>query len=185
MKARDFRKAAWGKLSGNWATIVIAYLLFGVILSASSFTFVGELVLAGPLMLGFSMMTLNLVRGNKVSIENLFDGFKNFVQSLVLYLLNAVFVFLWSLLFVIPGIIAAYRYAMSYYILADNPNMDANEARKASIEMMNGHKWQLFCLHLSFIGWILLCFLTFGILVFWVEPYIETANAEFYESIKK
>ncbi len=184
MKARDLRKAAWGKLSGNWATIVIAYLLMSLIIGALCATFVGELIIAGPLVLGFSMMILNIVRGNKIAIENLFDGFKNFVQALILYLLNTVFIALWSLLFVIPGIIASYRYSMSYYILNDNPNMSADEARKASIEMMKGHKWQLFCLHLSFIGWILLCLLTFGILSFWVEPYIETANAEFYESIK-
>ena len=73
---------------------------------------------------------------------------------------------------------------MSYYILKDNPGMDANEARKASIEMMKGHKWQLFCLEFSFIGWIILSILTFGILTLWVGPYMETAKAAFYEELK-
>ena len=91
---------------------------------------------------------------------------------------------LWSLLFVIPGIIATYSYSMSFYILRDNPDMDANAARKASIEMMKGNKWKLFCLELSFIGWMLLSMLTFGILLLWVGPYMETAKAAFYEELK-
>ncbi|MBO6263057.1 MAG: DUF975 family protein [Clostridia bacterium] len=187
MKAKDYRKAAWGKLSGNWSTMVVAYLVLGAIVAAATMLAgVGEFIVAGPLLLGFSMMTIAIVRGNKTGIENLFDGFKtNFVQSLILYILNTIFTALWSLLFVIPGIIAQYRYSMSYYILNDHPEMTANEARKASIELMKGNKWKLFCLHFSFIGWIILCGLTFGILTLWIQPYMETANAEFYESIKK
>ena len=73
---------------------------------------------------------------------------------------------------------------MSYYILKDNPNMSGDEARKASIEMMKGHKWELFCLEFSYIGWILLSILTFGILTLWVNPYMEVAKVAFYENLK-
>ena len=74
---------------------------------------------------------------------------------------------------------------MSYYILIDNPGLSANEARKRSMAMMRGNKWRLFCLDFSFIGWIVLCVLTFGILVFWVAPYQEAARAEFYQDLIK
>ena len=73
---------------------------------------------------------------------------------------------------------------MSYYILAENPEMSQSEARKESMRIMQGHKWQLFCLNFSFIGWYILVGLTFGILTFWVTPYMQTATAAFYENIK-
>ncbi len=77
----------------------------------------------------------------------------------------------------------SYAYSMSWFILADDPNIPANEARKRSIEMMRGNKWRLFCLDFSFIGWILLSILTFGILLFWIMPYMQTARAEFYQDL--
>ena len=77
----------------------------------------------------------------------------------------------------------SYAYSMSWFILADDPNIPANEARKRSIEMMRGNKWRLFCLDFSFIGWILLSILTFGILLFWIRPYMQTARAEFYQDL--
>ena len=72
---------------------------------------------------------------------------------------------------------------MSYFILADDPNIPANEARKRSMEMMRGNKWRLFCLDFSFFGWILLSILTLGVLYFWIIPYIQTARAEFYQDL--
>ena len=72
---------------------------------------------------------------------------------------------------------------MTYYILADNPSMTANDARRKSMDIMRGNKWRLFCLQLSFIGWLLLCVLTLGILTLWISPYIQTATAAFYEDI--
>ena len=116
-------------------------------------------------------------------IEQLFDGFRNYASALALSLLIWIFTFLWTLLFFIPGIIMSYAYSMSWFILADDPNIPANEARKRSIEMMRGNKWRLFCLDFSFIGWILLSILTFGILLFWIMPYMQTARAEFYQDL--
>lgn len=77
----------------------------------------------------------------------------------------------------------SYAYSMSWFILADNPDMPATEARKRSIAMMRGNKWRLFCLDFSFIGWMLLCILTLGILTFWIMPYVQTARAEFYQDL--
>ena len=110
--------------------------------------------------------------------------FNHFGNTLVAYLLVALYTFLWTLLLIIPGIIAAYSYSMTFYILADNPDLKGDDARKMSMEMMNGHKMDLFLLHLSYIGWIILCILTFGILYFWVLPWIINATAIFYDNLK-
>ena len=97
----------------------------------------------------------------------------------------AVFTFLWSLLLVIPGIIKAYAYSMSFYILADNPELTASEALAKSQSLMRGHKMELFILELSFIGWFFLIGLTFGLAAIYVAPYMEATMANFYNSIKE
>lgn len=86
-------------------------------------------------------------------------------------------------MFLIPGIIKAYSYSMSYFVLTDHPELSANEARKRSMQLMRGKKWKLFCLQISFIGWGFLILLTLGILSFWVVPYMQTATAEFYTDL--
>lgn len=190
MTASQYRKTAWSKLSGNWTNAVVVMLIYTAImgvlggLSAIGVGAIAILLVTGPLALGLAALFLKISNGEKYEIVEMFDGFKtNFVNSFVLALLMEIFIFLWTLLFVIPGIVATYSYSMSFYILNDNPEMSANEARKASIELMRGHKWQLFCLDLSFIGWIILSILTFGILFLWVEPYMQVAHAEFYKEI--
>ena len=187
--AKDFRQRAWNNLSGKWGTMALATLIMSLITgtgAALAFIFIGgivTLIITGPLTAGMCILTLHIVRASNVKIEMLFDGFKIFGKAFLLYILNGIFTFLWSLLFIIPGIIKTYSYSMSYYILLDNPELTANEARLRSIEMMKGNKWRLFCLHFSYIGWILLCGLTFGILTFWIQPYMQTAQAEFYQSL--
>ena len=187
--AKDFRQRAWNNLSGKWGTMALATLIMSLITgtgAALAFIFIGgivTLIITGPLMAGMCILTLHIVRASNVKIEMLFDGFKIFGKAFLLYILNGIFTFLWSLLFIIPGIIKTYSYSMSYYILLDNPELSSNEARLRSIEMMRGNKWRLFCLHFSFIGWGLLTLLTFGILIFWVQPYMQTAQAEFYQSL--
>ena len=88
------------------------------------------------------------------------------------------------MLFVIPGIIASYSYSMMHFVMAENPDMRANEAIRESKRLMKGNKWRFFCLQLSFIGWELLSFLTLGLGVFFLLPYIHAANAEFYAELK-
>ena len=184
MKARDYREKAMSKIRGQWNSLALIALVEALILSFASSFVIGNFLIGGAITLGVAGISLAVVRGKEFEISNLFDGFKNFVPSLVLYLVNTILIALWSLLFIIPGIIKGYSYSMSFYILHDNPDMQADEARKKSIEMMNGHKWELFCLHFSFIGWFLLCGLTFGILSFWVLPYFRASEAEFYENLK-
>jgi uncharacterized membrane protein len=112
-------------------------------------------------------------------------GFNNFVTSLGAYLLMVLFTFLWMLLLIIPGIIAAISYAMTFYILADDESIGAMEAIDKSKEMMNGHKWAYFVLMLMYVGLGVLCLLTCGIGFFWLAPFISVTNAEFYDDLKR
>ena len=113
-----------------------------------------------------------------------FAVFNHYGRWLGASLLVALFVFLWSLLLVIPGIVKAYSYAMTPYILHDNPEMGVSDSLRRSQQMMKGFKTKLFLLDLSFIGWLLLGFITFGIGLLWVCPYMATARAKFYEELK-
>lgn len=189
LKAKDFRMRAWAALNGKWGTVALITFVYILIMGVCSLLaryYVGTIasfVTAGPFALSFAIIALNVVRGKQVEFKMLFSGFNNFGKAFLLNLLNGIFVFLWSLLLIIPGIIKAYSYAMSIYILADNPGISANEARKKSIEMMRGNKWRLFCLYFSFIGWMLLCGITLGILSFWIVPYMNASFAAFYQSL--
>ena len=200
-RAKDLRNAAWKDMKGSWGTLALIYFLYTIILGAlgavnglnalrivflsvlSIAASVAVLLLSGPFNLGIHISALDVSRKQPVSVGSLFEGFKSFGDSLTLYILNAIFIFLWSLLLVIPGIIKAYSYSMGYFILADRPDLSGNQARKRSMYLMKGHKWQLFCLDFSFIGWYLLSLLTLGILAFWVYPYHMTARAEFYNEL--
>lgn len=188
MLASDFRKSAWRALSGKWGVMaliaLIHALIVGVCAAIPGVGQVGVLLISGPFILGLYMIALNVLRGNAIKVENLFDGFRNFVPAFLLYLINSIFVALWSILLVVPGIVKALSYSMSTFILAENPEMSQAECRKESMRMMQGHKWRLFCLEFSFIGWYLLCGLTFGILSFWVVPYVQVSVAAFYEELK-
>ncbi len=98
-------------------------------------------------------------------------------------LLRGLYIFLWSLLFIIPGIVAGYSYAMADYILAEKPNMTASEAVELSKSMMYGNRFRLFCLQLSFIGWDILATLAFGIGHLWLTPYKQASYAAFYREV--
>lgn len=185
MYAKDFRRNAWNKLKGNYVNLVVAYLIVSVIIAISGAVLVGPLLVTGPLTVGFFVMVLKVSRGGKTEIENVFDGFRHgFANNIVAGLLVTVFTFLWTLLFYIPGIVKSYSYSMTFFILADHPDMAPTDAITLSRKMMNGNKWRLFCLDFSFIGWILLSCFTLGIGVIFLYPYMQQARAEFYESIK-
>lgn len=184
----ELRMAARRQLRGKWGSVVLLCFIFSIINSLSGIPYVGILIsilISGALMLGLVSCFIKIARDESFKIENLFDGFKNFGSALLLQLLTGVFVFLWSLLLLIPGIIAAYRYSMAFYILNDKPEIGAMDALNKSKEMMKGFKWKLFCLHLSFIGWALLCILSLGIGFLWLVPYVKAAEANFYEDLKE
>lgn len=193
-RAKDFRQAAWEDQRGKWGTMALIAFVSTLITGACGLLAyidyylgilgsIALLLIGGALSLGMAFAVLTTARRGEPRVEMLFSGFRRFGASLALYLLIAVFTFLWTLLLIIPGIIKAYSYSMSYFILVDCPEMPANQARKQSMALMQGHKWRLFCLDLSFIGWWLLCILTLGILSFWVLPYQQTARAKFYQDL--
>ena len=105
------------------------------------------------------------------------------LAGFILFLLEGLYIFLWTLLLIVPGIIASYRYAMAPFILAENPDMTPSEAIDASKEMMDGHKWELFCLDFSFFGWLLLNVLTLGLGSLVLNPYMNAARAAFYREV--
>lgn len=117
----------------------------------------------------------------------MFEGYNKelFSRVLTTTLLYYVYVFLWSLLLLIPGCIKSYSYAMTPYILKDNPEMKNNAAIEESMRMMDGHKLELFLLDLSFIGWAILSILTCCIGFLWLVPYMNMAHVNFYEDLKK
>jgi hypothetical protein len=159
-------------------------ILVGVAAVASALSLL-HFLLGGCIRLGLARFRLSLIDGEQPTVGTLFFGFRRlFFKALALQVLRSLFIFLWSLLFIIPGLIAAYRYAMADYALCENPEMGVRDALRESSRMMKGNKWRLFCLDLSFIGWTLLSLLTCGIGLLWVSPYIEASKAAFYNDLK-
>lgn len=134
---------------------------------------------------GLNGTALLVARNKKITITEPFTiGFKNYLRKVGGMAWMALFSFLWSLLFIIPGIVKAYSYRFTPYILADCPNVSARDALKISMRMTQGVKWELFVFDLSFLGWSLLTVLTFGLLSIYTTPYYQTASAALYDSIK-
>ena len=158
-----------------------------LVLSAANYLCcgLGALLLSGPLYVGLYKVYLRIVRGDDyIKFSSMFDGCDDFGSNLVLGVMHTLIITLWTLLLIVPGIIKSYSYAMVYYIKAENPNYTWRECLKESEMMMKGHKMQLFILHLSFVGWVLLSLLTCGIGLLWVNTYQQTATAVFYEKLK-
>jgi uncharacterized membrane protein len=183
---REIRHAARYALRGNWTQAVLATLVYTLICSAAgSIPLVGLLVVC-PLEFGFMLCFLRLVRGEDSSemVGDQFDVFNKYGRYLGGSLLVTLYTLLWMLLFIIPGIVKGYAYAMTPYVMNDRPDLDADDCIHESRMMMKGYKWKLFCLDLSFIGWAILCIFTLGIGLLWLQPYIEASHAKFYEELK-
>lgn len=188
LKTSRLKALAKQQLKGNWGKAILAFLVFIIITDIpSAIPYAGfaiSLVISGPMCLGITKFSIELKRGQSPSIETIFSGFKSFATSFLLQLTMGIFIFLWSLLLIVPGIIASLRYSMAFYILNDNPELSAMEALNKSKEMMVGYKGKLFLLYLSFIGWGLLSILTLGIGFIWLIPYINITVANFYDELK-
>ncbi len=135
--------------------------------------------------IGMTSFFLKIARGQEVDYKELINRKDVIIPYFIISILTGIFVLLWSILLIIPGIIAAFSYSLVLYIALDDPNLGAMETIKKSKEMMKGNKWKLFCLSMSFIGWAILGIFTVGILYFWLIPYISTSSAIFYDDIKK
>lgn len=186
LTCQELRDRAWNSLSGKYWSLFVMLLVSAVISGVlSGFTGGVGSLLALPMKFALSIAFLNVSRIQaEPQMESLFTVYRdNLQKSFLVPLLQGLFVFLWSLLFVIPGVIMAYAYSMAIYVANDNPELSAMDAIRKSRELMDGHKWDLFVLDLSFIGWIFLCLLTCGIGFFFLAPYIEMAHVEFYREL--
>ncbi len=185
MKARDFRKFAREMMQRHTAYVMVAFVIYGVIMSALSGTLAGVILLGGPLTLGLVIFIKTLFREDKAEFETLFKGLDHFMPSMITYIIEKLFILLWSLLFIIPGVIKMYAYSMSMYLLEEDPTLEPTDVLKKSQAMMRGHKWRLFCLDFSYIGWLLLSPFTFGILLLWIIPWMQLARYKFYLDLKE
>ena len=133
--------------------------------------------------LGFLIFLLNSLRATAPDMGNLLDGFNYWWKLLVMNFVCGIFTVLWSLLLVVPGIIAAYRYSMANYILINRPELGIMECIRESKRLTDGHKGELFMLDLSFLGWWLLCLIPVlgWILLVWVSPYRMLCVLQYYE----
>ncbi len=213
---KEYKNEALAALKGRWVPAVLAVLanlaVVAVFIAPYEVRAVQlsndptNLQLAADMMKWYPIFILGLVfvyfpllvgivngfkslftEGDDKIVANEFKvGFGNFWHHVWGVFLTRFFVFLWSLLFFVPGIIKSLAYAMTNYILVDRPELSANEAINLSRDMMYGHKFDLFYLYLSFVGWIILCFFfTLGIGFLWLYPYIQTAQASFYLDVKE
>ena len=196
----NYKNRALSALENKWGNFVAITFVYGFIIgitqilsgdkdSPAILHLIGLVlfILALPLTWGFQTLFLGAVRGGEATAKDMFEGYNKelFSRVLTTTLLYYVYVFLWSLLLLIPGCIKSYSYAMTPYILKDNPEMKNNAAIEESMRMMDGHKLELFLLDLSFIGWVILSILTCGIGLLWLIPYINMAHVNFYEDLKK
>ena len=209
---QEYKNEALAALRGNWAPAVLATLVYYLLtlflispyevavfrtnsadimgLMAASRWYgvflLGMILVIGPFLVGYvnSFKKLLVEGDDRITANSFREGFKPYWRSVWAYLFRGILITLWSLLLVIPGIIKSLSYAMTMYIVKDHPELTVNEAIDLSKDMMYGHKYDLFYLYISFIGWYLLSILTLGIGTFWLMPYIQTAQASFYEDVK-
>ena len=196
----NYKNRALSALENKWGNFVAITFVYGLIMgitqvlsgdkdSPAILHLIGLVlfILALPLTWGYQTLFLGAVRGGEATAKDMFEGYnkEQFSRVLTTTLLYYVYVFLWSLLLLIPGCIKSYSYAMTPYILKDNPEMKNNAAIEESMRMMDGHKLELFLLDLSFIGWAILSILTCCIGFLWLVPYMNMARVNFYEDLKK
>lgn len=190
MKLRpDIKLQAKNNFLAQYGNSLGAFVLYGLLSAAASgVTFgLGAILLVPPLLVGYSYFCLKVYRGQTGDIGEMFNvGFNDYGRNLGGVLWMQLFIFLWSLLFIIPGIIKALAYFMTPYILADSKNVRATDAIKLSMRMTKGYKGEIFVMGLSFIGWVLLSALTFNILtILYTGPYISTSFAGLYDEMKQ
>jgi uncharacterized membrane protein len=183
---KDLKGEAWTMLTGNWGMAIAVTLVMYIILSAaSSVAGIGSLIIGGAIEWGLVYWFIRFSKeGETPEFGEVFHGFNYFGESLAAFLLRMLYVVLWALLCIIPGIVFAIAYSQTFFILNDNPDMSATNAIRLSREMMKGAKAKYFGLMLSFIGWFLLTMISFGIAGLWMVPYVWTTQAKFYEDLK-
>ena len=200
--ARDYRVEAAEKTKPQAGTLAIIALIVTIVSAIIGFSIKETQIvngvevetsyqplgfisffITGQIAVSWKFISQKVYHGEKVGIKDLFYGFKDYVRILGAYVLQSIYLALWTLLFVIPGIVKAFSYSMTYFLLDEDETLTANEAITLSRKLMDGKKWKLFCLELSYIGWVLLSALTLGILLLWVEPRMKEAQYIFFREV--
>lgn len=174
-----------GKIGILFAMFLIVIGISVVSTLVPVFGTIAYFVIGSAFALGGTFVFLKIAKGETVSVGNIFYGFEDLWTAIKAQFFTTLFVWLWSLLLIIPGIIKAFSYSMTFFILAENKGMSVLEAITLSRKMMDGHKMDLFLLFLSFIGWFILTAITFGIAGIWVYPYFYATFSNFYLSVKE
>ena len=212
---RDLMTEARESLSGNWGMGLLGYVLYGLLAAgimifvySSAFfvsrafgisgnnaqigcyvcQLVGQLfmgLISGPMIVGVYAFYLGIAQENEGNLDQLFVGFRRFWRAFAMYFMYSLIITLWSLLFIIPGIVAAFSYSMAFFCMADDDECGPMAALYRSRKMMKGNKMKFFCLNCRFIGWSLLATVfSGGIGYLWLVPYMQTSYAKFYEDIR-
>ncbi|KGI60632.1 DUF975 family protein [Prevotella sp. S7 MS 2] len=197
----NYRNRALASLENNWGKAVIVtivVLLISLLFQGGiqiAFSFGGKLskltsnifaaLILIPISWAFNVFFLRMLRGENLGVKNLFDGFSDYGRILLAIVLKNVYIFLWTLLLIVPGIYKSFSYALTEFVLLDHPEMNGEQAIKESMRLMDGRKMALFLLLLSFIGWLILSFITLGLGFIFLFPYVQTAMAHFYEDAVK
>ena len=189
MNLLNLMRESRAKLSPHWVIASLVCVLYGLLVGVpSGLNTYGELLsflLAGPLQLGIAIYFLNILSDRPASIENLIEGFKPLLKVILIYIIISIATAIGIVLLIIPGIIIALGFSMTYYILVENPELSIEESLKESWRLTNGYKMELFVLHLRFIPWYLLGLLCFGIGIFVVIPWHQLTLANYYNYLKQ
>jgi len=192
MDRAELKAAAKSQIKGKIGILFVITLIIGLISGIASAvlakvhggSLIASIIITPAFSLSLVRVYLDVVKGNHPQVGDAFSGFDDFWAAFKVQFLVGLYTLLWSLLLYIPGIIKALSYSMSMYILAENKGKPAKECIRESMAMTEGHKMDLFVLGLSFIGWGLLCGITFGIAGIWVIPYMSATYANAYNSLK-
>lgn len=184
--ASYFKQQAKLHLSGKYGEFIGMSILLAVIgFGVQIIPLIGSLaawMFTGVFIFGYTSIAMAVVEGRAPALSDAFSGFHLLEKSIVAGILVQIYLTLWSLL-IIPAFIKPWSYAATFYLLRRYPNLGANEAITRSRRLMKGHKWEAFCLSLSFIGWVLLAIPTCGLLYLYVGPYMGTTFALFYNKL--
>ena len=184
MDRKTLKTQAKENIRVQFSTLVLCLFIEWCLLGMASCVSFLLMIITGPLNVGIVWLYLKNSRQEEITVRDMAYGFENmFVESFIMGLLQTLFICLWSLLFLIPGIIKSFSYAMAPYIMTKESGITGSEAIRKSMRMMNGHKWDLFVLRLSFIGWYIVALLTLGIALVWIKPYKNGTEVLFFEKI--
>lgn len=175
INCKEIRESARISLKGTWKVAILSTLMLSIASFIQNFTqmfnaklfVILSISFSALIMFGYTAIILHIVRGEEAEFLEIFAEYKRFLKALGIIILMRIYITLWSLLLVVPGMIAVIKYSMTFYIWVDNPDIGVNEAIRKSIEMTNGYKWDIFRLGLSFIGWNILVSIPMWAVLFW------------------